>query len=75
MAKIIYYIKIILFRSKFELNETGLLNLGHFTLFIMRLYLKVWYTSNDTSGAPFNDLNFLKDPIKYKYLSNDIYTN
>ncbi|KAF0747116.1 Uncharacterized protein FWK35_00024676, partial [Aphis craccivora] len=53
MAKIIYYIKIILFRSKFELNETGLLNLGHFTLFIMRLYLKVWYTSNDTSAMIF----------------------
>jgi len=39
----------------------------------MRVYLKVWYTSNDASGAPLNDLNFLKDLITYKNSSNGIY--
>lgn len=35
-------------------------NLGHFTLFIIRVYLKVWYTSTDASGALLNVLIFLK---------------
>jgi hypothetical protein len=42
-------------------------------LFIIRIYLKVWYTTTDASGAPLNDLNFLKDLNKYRNSSNGIY--
>jgi hypothetical protein len=39
----------------------------------MRVYLKVWYTFNDASGAPLNNLNFLKNLVMYKNSSNGIY--
>lgn len=67
MAKIIYSIKMFLFRSQFELK-----GLEHFTLFIMRVNLKVWFTSTDTSGAPLN-LNFLKGLNGCKNTSNGTY--
>lgn len=73
MAKIIYSINIVLFRSQFELKDTELLNLEHFTLFIMRVYLKAWFTSTDASGAPLKGLNFMKDLNRYKNTSNGIY--
>jgi len=39
----------------------------------MRFYLKVWFTSTDASGAPLNDLNFLKDLNRYINTSNGVY--
>lgn len=73
MSKIIYSIKIVLFCSQFELKDTELSNLEHFTLFIMRVYLKPWFTSTDASGAPRNDSNFIKNLNGYKNTSNCIY--
>jgi hypothetical protein len=73
MAKVIYCLKIFLFRSLFELKETEVSNLEHFTLIIIRVYLKVWYTSTDASGVPLNDLNFLKDLNNCGNSSNGIY--
>jgi hypothetical protein len=73
MAKIIYCLKMFLFRLQFELKKTEVLNLKNFTLFIIWIYLKVWYTSTDASGAPLNDLNFLKYLNKYGNSSNGIY--
>jgi hypothetical protein len=62
-----------LFQSQFELKETEISNLEHFALFIIRVYLKISYTSTDTSGALLNDLNFLKDLNNYENSSNGIY--
>lgn len=62
MAKIIYCRKFFLVCSKSELNETEPLNLEHLILFLMKLYLKVWYDSDDASSSLLNDLNFLKNP-------------
>lgn len=45
MVKIIYSIKIFVFRLQFELEETDITNLEHFILFI--LYLKVRFTSTE----------------------------
>jgi len=45
MAKIIYSLKIYLFRSQFRLTKTELAGLQQFNSFTVKLYLKAWYTS------------------------------
>src|SRR6218665_3283140 len=56
MAKLIYSLKIYLFRSPFRLTKHELSSLGHFTTFVLKVYLKAWFTSPCAPSAPQNDL-------------------
>ena len=42
MAKIIYCLKIYIFRRQFELSEDELCSLRIFNVFIVKIYLKYW---------------------------------
>ena len=55
-GKLIYSLKIYLFRSQFWLTKHELSSLGHFTTFVLKVYLKAWFTSPCAPSAPQNDL-------------------
>lgn len=59
MAKIIYCLKIYLFRSQFNLTEREIKGLRDFNLFIVSCYLKAWFTAPSPSASPRNDLQLL----------------
>ena len=65
MPKLIYSVKIFLFRSQFPLTARELSSLGHFNTFILKIYLKAWFTCTSASSAPQNDLQLLYDLESY----------
>lgn len=72
MAKAIYCLKIFLYRDQFHLTvseETSILQL---CIFIVKLYIKAWYTAPFAHLAPYHDLLFLKKIILFKEINRDI---
>jgi len=66
MAKVIYCLKIWMFRRQFvltEVEETGIWNICNF---VMRIYVKAWFTAPSAISAPRLDLHFAKQLVKYK---------
>jgi hypothetical protein len=74
MAKLIYCIKIFLFRSQFHLTSHEISGLRIFNVFIIRLYLKAWYTCQCAVSAPRNDLQLMKDLVAYKSVNKTVAT-
>lgn len=66
MAKLIYCLKIYIFRSQFPLTGRELAGLHEFNIFVVRTYLKAWYRCQCPVLAPFNDLEFLKQLQAYE---------
>jgi len=66
MAKLIYCLKIYLFRSQFDLTAFELKGLREFNVFVLQVYIKAWYTCQSPVSAPRNDLELLKQLIAYK---------
>src|SRR5207244_2772563 len=60
MAKVIYSLKIFLFRSQFKLTEREHLGLRRFNVFVMKVYLKAWFTCQCPTSAPRNDLSMIQ---------------
>jgi len=42
-------------------------------VFIIRLYIKAWFVAPMASRAPYQDLNFLKDLIRYQSIDKSIF--
>ncbi len=72
MAKLIYCLKIYIFRSQFKLTQHELSGLHSINVFIVRIYIKAWYTCPSPSSAPRNDLQLLKDLVEYKKVNSVI---
>ena len=72
MAKIIYVFKIYLFRKQLSMEASDLLSLQKFVLFVIKVYTKKWFECPSPIKAPINDLNFLKDIIKYENIDKNI---
>lgn len=66
MAKIIYCIKIFLFRFEISLAENVINNIRNFLIFIFKIYLKHWFMAPYAASAPQNDLNLYKMIDSYK---------
>ena len=66
MAKMIYGLKIFLFRDQFHVTAKELAGLRQFNVFIIQLYLKAWYTCQIPATAPRHDLQLIKDLGQYK---------
>jgi hypothetical protein len=60
MAKIIYSLKIYLFRSQFNLKKKELTALRELNVFVIKIYLKFWFTAQSSVMAPKNDLELIK---------------
>lgn len=73
MAKALYCLKIYIFRDQFSLTQREEMSITSICIIIVRLYVKAWFSVPLASNAPYQDLNFLKDLIKYqsvdKYIS------
>lgn len=65
MGKIIYSLKIYLFRQQFKLTKTELNGLHRFVLFAISTYVPAWVTAPNAVAAPGNDLKFLKKIVTY----------
>lgn len=72
MAKIIYCLKIYLFRFEREVDEKVLDALRNFNTFITIVYVKYWYLSPSSISAPRNDLNLVKDILLYRKVNENI---
>ncbi|XP_025424087.1 uncharacterized protein LOC112693307 [Sipha flava] len=58
--------KIYLYRSQFKLTARELSAFQAFNIFVVKVYIKYWYTSSCGELAPNNDLNLLKELDHYK---------
>lgn len=65
MAKAIYTLKIFLFRQQFTLSNKQKSALREMCIFLIKLYIKPWFECTNAIKAPLQDLNFIKDSIKY----------
>lgn len=72
MAKLIYSMKIFIFRSQFKLTARESSALGEFCVFVVKVYMKAWYTCTNASSAPGNDLQLLRDLHSYKEVNEAI---
>jgi hypothetical protein len=66
MSKLIYSLKIYIFRSQFSLTGRELAGLRDFNIFVVRIYLKAWYSCQCPVLAPLNDLELLKQLQAYE---------
>lgn len=66
MAKLIYALKIYLFRKQFSLSALELLALQKLNSFTVLIYIKYWYTCHSAVSAPLNDIQLLKDLLKFE---------
>lgn len=66
MSKIIYAMKMFIFRSEFEITTVTLNELKQFLIFICKVYIKSWFSATSAPCAPNNDLNLIKKLDGYK---------
>jgi len=62
MAKVLYRIKIWLFRSQFKQEEIGIRDI---VIFSVRLYVQAWITAPSAIAAPLNDLQLMNNLLQY----------
>lgn len=72
MGKVVYNLKIFLFRDQVHLSDVELINLEQFCIFACLIYTKAWIQCCVPSNAPLNDLNFLKSLNRYSRINKEI---
>ena len=63
--RVIYSIKIYLFRGQFQLKQKEEKGLKAFVIFSLNIYICSWFRAPDAAGPPMNDLHLLKDLASY----------
>lgn len=66
MSKCIYCLKIFLFRNHFKLTKKELNSVRDISIFIVKLYIKYWYSCTNPIKAPNQDLNFICEAFEYE---------
>lgn len=69
MAKIIYSMKMYLFRHQLTFSKTETQHLKDVCLFVCLIYVKNWIKCCMTSDAPHNDLIFVKELQRYSKIN------
>lgn len=72
MSKIIYSIKMFLFRKQINLEKTEATNMKRMCMFAALIYVKNWSTCCVPSDAPYNDLELLKELHRYAMVDKTI---
>lgn len=72
MAKIIYSLKMYLFRHQLNLSRTDVINLKNISLFICLIYVKHWMQCCVASNAPYNDLICIKELERYAVINRRV---
>ncbi|KAK2705869.1 hypothetical protein QYM36_016024 [Artemia franciscana] len=65
MSKVIYSLKIWMFKAQFRLTLTEERGLHDVCVFAVRVHLKAWISAPLASGAPYSDLLLLKSLLEY----------
>lgn len=60
MNRIIYCLKIYLYRAQLDVEPATMLGIKRFLVFVIKAYLEYWFGCMDGIRAPRNDLQFLK---------------
>ena len=63
--RVIYSIKIYLFRGQFQLKQKEEKGLKVFVIFSLNIYICSWFRAPDAAGAPMNYLHLLMDLASY----------
>jgi len=66
MAKCIYCLKIFLLRTELKITKTEENAIVRISAFIVKNYIKYWFTVTNVSEAPFNDINLIRTLNEYK---------
>lgn len=74
MSKAIYCLKMYMFESQFKLTYSVKNAMKDFIIFVIRLYIKAWFTSTKAIEAPYNDMTFLKNLFEYEAIDKQIST-
>jgi hypothetical protein len=74
MAKILYAIKVWMFRDQFRLTNREEKSIRDISLFGSLLYIKAWISSPDPTSAQSNDLALLKAVVEYSEIDDGIST-
>ena len=72
MSKVIYSLKIWMFRAQFKLTPAEERGLRDVCVFVVRVYLKAWFSSPQAVCAPSNDLHLLKSLLEYRSIHENI---
>jgi hypothetical protein len=72
MAKVIYSVKIFMFKKQFKLSKKEESNLRDICCFAVSIYIKHWFSATCAASAPRNDLNLLKSLQNYKNTNEKI---
>lgn len=66
MARVIYSLKIHLFREQFNATNRKKRGIALFVLFALQLYVPSWYEAPVATSAPQNDLSFMNALLRYE---------
>ncbi|ESO00433.1 hypothetical protein HELRODRAFT_175856 [Helobdella robusta] len=72
MAKVIYCLKMYLFRNEFKLTTTETKSLTEFCLFATHIYVPAWMLCPIPSDAPVNDLQLLSRIEQYSEINKNV---
>jgi len=72
MARAIYCLKIFLFRSQYNISDLTKKAIGEICVFIIKFYVKAWFTCPLPNKSPNQDLQFIKDMKLYEVFDREI---
>lgn len=72
MARAIYAIKMYLFRKQYMMTETEETSIRDVCIFVVKYYVKYWFSCTSATIAPRQDLNFIHDMIMYMECEPDV---
>ena len=72
MSKVIYSLKIWLFRGQFDLTNKEKKGLERICTFIVKIYVKTWFTAPIAAAAPKSDLQLVKDLKDYAAIDPEV---
>ncbi|KAG0712250.1 hypothetical protein GWK47_018903 [Chionoecetes opilio] len=72
MARNLYSMKMFMFAEQLEYDEETVVRLERLNLFLGLFYTPMWMSSTLAADAPANDLQFMKDMMKFKRTDPEI---
>ena len=72
MSKVIYSLKLWMFRGQFTLTKKEEKGLQDMCVFVVRVYLKAWIMAPLEANAQYSDFLLLKSLLNYSAINSDI---
>lgn len=72
MAKVIYSLKIFIFRDQFNLSASQLNGIRDICIFLIHIFIKTWYVCANAISAPRNDHDFVANAIAYAQIDSAV---